>query len=339
MTCAWTRAGPFPLAGVGERPAECVVRLEEVAAVGLGDEEAGEGADELRDRAARRVHLDRHRDGVAVVLDDEDHGELLPAGGAERLPELPLGRRPVADRHDDDLVVGRHRGRRPEVRGLGAEEVPPRLRRADARKALRPRGRGGGEDVQLLRAPVRRHLPPGRGRVVGRADALQEHLERRDAEAEAERPVAVVAEEPVTPRRHVEGDRGLGRLVPGPGDLEEDPVLPLELDLLVVDPPRRVDVPVRLDEVVLREAEELLRRLGGFRRHRRRRLPEAPARPRDEKGEPGAGFPLEAHCGKFFPSSSCLTSPSRFFLLSGSGASAAASFAYSRAFLRFPSYA
>ena len=46
--------------------------------------------------------------------------------------------------------------------------------------------------------------------------------------------------------------------------------------------------------------------------------------------------PPRGYCGKFFPSSSSLTRLSRFFLLSGSGASAAASFAYSSAFFRFP---
>ena len=49
----------------------------------------------------------------------------------------------------------------------------------------------------------------------------------------------------------------------GAGDLEEDLVLPLELDLLVVDATRQEHRPVGGDELVLREAVRGAAGLGG----------------------------------------------------------------------------
>ena len=45
--------------------------------------------------------------------------------------------------------------------------------------------------------------------------------------------------------------------MPRPADLEVDPVLPLELDLLVVDPPRQDHGAVQADQVLARQAEVL----------------------------------------------------------------------------------
>src|SRR5919198_3016065 len=45
---------------------------DRIAPVHFFDEETREVAHELRDRAAGRLHLDRHRDRVAVVLDQEE---------------------------------------------------------------------------------------------------------------------------------------------------------------------------------------------------------------------------------------------------------------------------
>ena len=50
------------------------------------------------------LHLDRHRDRVAVVLDEEEHGQAPEAGGVQRFPELALARRALAERDVDDLV-------------------------------------------------------------------------------------------------------------------------------------------------------------------------------------------------------------------------------------------
>ena len=83
-------------------------------------------------------------------------------------------------------------------------------------------------------------------------DGAQQHLERRHAEREAERAVAVVRIEPVVAglQRHAGGDEH--RLVAGAADLEEDQALVLELDLLVVDLPRQHHRAVGAEQVVTR---------------------------------------------------------------------------------------
>ena len=244
---------PLPVARVGERVLQRIVRGQKVAAVGLGDEEAGIRTHELRDGAAGRVHLDGHRDRIAVVLHDEDDGELQRARRVQRLPELAFRGGALSDRDDDNFVRRRVRDRAGKAGRLLTQEIAAGLGRSDAGQALGARGRRGREDAQRGRAPVRGHLPPRRRRVVRGAEGLQEHVPRRHPEAEADRAVAVVREEPVRPLPHVERDRRLDRLVPRAADLEEDPALALELDLLVVDPAGRDHVPVRPEKILARK--------------------------------------------------------------------------------------
>src|SRR5207244_563804 len=61
---------------------------ERIGAVDLAHQQVGEGADEARDAAPRRLHLHRHRDGVTVVLDEVEHRGFADAGRVEALPEL-----------------------------------------------------------------------------------------------------------------------------------------------------------------------------------------------------------------------------------------------------------
>ena len=122
-----------------------------------------------------------------------------PAAGAcsgvERFPELAFARRALAERHVDDFV------------GVEAAAIGDRLdaaRRcsagfgaADRVQALRAGGARPRDDVQRLVAPVRRHLPSARARIVLRADGGQQHVERRHTELQAERAIAVVGVKPV----------------------------------------------------------------------------------------------------------------------------------------------
>ena len=98
--------------------------------------------------------------------------------------------------------------------------------------------------------------PPLLGSLGG-ADRGQQHLERRDAELQAQRAVAVVRVKPVVagPQREAGGD--LNRLVAGAADLEERLALVLELDLLVVEPPRPQHAAIDVEERVAGETVEL----------------------------------------------------------------------------------
>ena len=105
--------------------------------------------------------------------------------------------------------------------------------------------------LSVLVAPVGGHLAPAGVGIVGRADGGEELLGGGHAEAEAERPVAIVGVEPVVGRAE---DLGGGRqhgLVAGARNLEEDLVLALELDLLVVDPARQQHDAVQIEQIRL----------------------------------------------------------------------------------------
>ena len=95
----------LPLARVVHRALHRRVAREQIAAVDFFHVQTGEGAHELRDRAARRVHLDGDRDRVAVVLDQVDDRQAEVRRRVQRLPELALRRRAVAGGDEHDLVV------------------------------------------------------------------------------------------------------------------------------------------------------------------------------------------------------------------------------------------
>ena len=111
------------------------VRRERISAVNLLNVEIGETGDEFRDIAARGIHLDRSRDRVAVVFDDEDHRQFEIACGVQRFPPFAFARRAVADRHIDDLIafepgdlVLKAREQRRSIARLGGSDRVERLR-------------------------------------------------------------------------------------------------------------------------------------------------------------------------------------------------------------------
>src|SRR5213079_1135364 len=101
--------------------------------------------------------------------------------------------------------------------------------------------------------PVRRHLAAAGTRVVLRADGAQEHLERRHAERETERAIAVVREEPVVARFERHAGRDEHAFMARAADLEEDQALVLELNLLVVELPREDHRAVGAYEIARRQ--------------------------------------------------------------------------------------
>ena len=222
-------------AGVLDRGGHRLVGADEVGAVDALDEEARERRHQLGEIAAGRLHFDRGRDRVAVVLDQVDNRQPARAGGIQRFPEFPFARRPFADRDVGDFVALEVRLAPLDRRDLFVE--PAGLRCADRVQALRAGWTRLRHDVELLVAPVRRHLAStGVGIVLG-ADGAEQHLERRHAQGEAQGAIAIVGMEPVVAGLQHHAGGGEHGFVPGAADLEEDQALVFELNLFVIQLP------------------------------------------------------------------------------------------------------
>ena len=168
---------PLPLARVVDRALHRLMAGDEVAAVDFLDVEVGKRRYELGDAAARGVHLDRNRDRVAVVFDEIDDRQLEIARGVQRLPELAFARRAVAGRAEHDLIL---------LESVRDSELASReacLGRADGLEELRSGRRRLRDDVELLVAPVARHLAAAGIRIVRRADRRKQHLLARSCRA------------------------------------------------------------------------------------------------------------------------------------------------------------
>jgi len=240
------RATPFA------RPLHRVVHggeaLHEVAAVDAHHLQMRKALDEIRDRSTRRLHLDRNRNGVAVVLDEVNDGELLVRRRVERFPELAFAGGPIAKGAVHDFIA-------PELRkairnGVDPLVQPTRFGGTNGVQTLRSGWAALRDDVQRRAAPVRRHLPAVRRRIVFRADRLQQHVVRGDAQRQAQGAVAIVGAEPVMPRPHHHARSDENRFVAGAADLEKDLALVLELNLLVVESSRQEHQPIGGAQVV-----------------------------------------------------------------------------------------
>ena len=97
--------GTFAGAAVGDGGLEGGKAGERVGAVDFGEMEVGEVSEQRRDVAAGGVDLDRNGDGVAVVFDDEEDGELEIGGDADGFPELAFAGGAIAEGDVDDFVA------------------------------------------------------------------------------------------------------------------------------------------------------------------------------------------------------------------------------------------
>ena len=258
---------PAPLAAVGRGARQRRVASDRVAAVDLLEVEVRVARDEPGDVRARRLHLDRDRDRVAVVLDQVQDRQAEVARGVERFPELALAGRALAEGDVGDLVPVELRG---AVGDLGDQRVAQRRLRAAYRlEALRAGRRGLADDVERPVAPVGRHLAPAGVRILGGPHRGEEHLVGGHPEPQAEGAVPVVGVEPVVGGPEHLRRRGQNGLVPDAVDLEVGLVLPLEHDLPLVHLAGEVHDPV--DVEMLGRREDL--RPGGGRAaaHRARR--------------------------------------------------------------------
>jgi hypothetical protein len=272
---------PFGLAAPLRGGFHRAIRGQKIRAVHLLAEQPGKAFDETRNAAARGLRLYGNGDGVAVVFHQKQHWQAAQAGRVQRLPEFALAGGALAARDQCDFA--------------SAAAMPRRFRAADCLQELRSGGRGCADDVPPRMTPVRGHLPAARSRIGGRADRLLQHLERRHAQREAQRAVAVVWVDPILAgvERHAGGH--LQRFVAGPADLEKNPVLPLQRHLPVVQPAGGVHQAESADELLRCEAfESLVARVFGRRgcnRSHARVLP-------DNSVARGADMVPTAPCGR-----------------------------------------
>ena len=227
-----------PLAGadVRGRFAHGAETAEEIRAVDRFDMQPWKRADEARDVATGGLEF--HGDGnrVAVVLDQKQHRQVPQAGGVHSFPELAAARRTLAERDVHDFVGL-------EARLAIRNDSDATVNHAGFRGADRLQHLCGGgarlrDNIQIGLSPVRRHLPPVRIRVVFSADAGEEHVERRHAQLQAQRSIAIIRIEPVVTRLQREASRHENGFVACAADLEEDLALMFELNFLVVELPR-----------------------------------------------------------------------------------------------------
>ena len=90
---------------LADRLPEHPVRGDRIATVDLVDGQARYAGEHLRDAAAGRLRLDRHRDGVLIVGNKEKKRRPPQAGGVDRFPEFTLAGRAVTARDVGDFVT------------------------------------------------------------------------------------------------------------------------------------------------------------------------------------------------------------------------------------------
>ncbi len=104
---------------------------------------------------------------------------------------------------------------------------------------------------------MRGHLAATGAGIVLRPRSREKSFQRRYAEHEAERAVAVVRINPVNPRPQEESHGGTNGFVPRAGNLEVDLVLAFQLNLAVVEPAREEHRAVNANQRIGIEALKL----------------------------------------------------------------------------------
>src|SRR5215470_14094440 len=90
------QGGSSTLTAVVNRAFERIVAYQGVAAVHLLDKQIRESGHQLGDASPGRLHVDRNRNRVTVVLDQAEKRKLQITGDVERFPELALASRAIA---------------------------------------------------------------------------------------------------------------------------------------------------------------------------------------------------------------------------------------------------
>ncbi len=164
---------------------------------------------------ARNRHLlfHRHRDGVFVILDDDDERKFVDARPGEGFVEIALIGGAFAEaRHGDPIAAAQFLG----------QCHPGGLRH------LRRHGAGDAVDVLRFVRVMLRHLPPAGTGIALLAEDAQHHVERRHAAGQHHRHVAIVRQEVILAAPHGKGDAHLRGFMSHAGNVKSDLALPVQ---------------------------------------------------------------------------------------------------------------
>ena len=194
----------------------------------------------LGDVLDRRLLGERDRDGVAVVLADEDDGEAVDAGEVQGLVEVALGGGPVAEVAHRHLIAPALLGGQGQAHGMGD---------------VGGDGGGAADDAQVLVAPVVGHLAPARAGVLGPGEHAQEHVVGRHAQGEDDAQVPVVGQHGVVTPADGPGRADLGAFVALGAHHEGGLPHAVEAPDLLVQQARQQDGAIHPDQIGVGEAE------------------------------------------------------------------------------------
>ena len=80
----------MPGAAVSHGAHKCRIARNRIRSIYFFKVEVGKATDQAGNASARRLHLDRHRDGIAIVFHDKDQRQPGISSSVQRLPELSL---------------------------------------------------------------------------------------------------------------------------------------------------------------------------------------------------------------------------------------------------------
>ena len=222
--------------------------VEHVDTVQLAHKEAWKIREGAGDAPARGLDLCWHRDGVPVVLDNEEHRKLVQGGGTDRLVQFPLAGSSISSGDVDQLIL--------TAGGQGGirRQAPDKffhLGSADGLQELGACRTRLADDVQLRRGKMIRHLAASRTGIRPLAEGLAKKVRGAHSKAVDKGAIAIIGIEPVLAGPEQLRGHHLDGLVPRAAELELESALAPETDLRLVHFARSDHEIVDPDEVFL----------------------------------------------------------------------------------------
>src|SRR6516162_837334 len=248
------QSGPTTLANVMDGFLADGVAFERIRAVAIGEVQAGKTLQQAGDAAARGLHFDGDGNRVAVIFDKIKDRKSFGAGHVQGFPEFTFAGGAVSGR-DINNFLGLVIDKLAEWRFFGLREgfrvmlvIQSGFGGADCLDVLRAGAGRLADDIEFCVAPMGRHLATARTWIVFRADGLKKSLQWRYTQHQAQRSIAIIGVDPVHAGAQKKTGGGGNRFVASAGYLEIDLVLPLELNLPVIQAPREEHRAVKMDE-------------------------------------------------------------------------------------------